>query len=129
VLPITNLSQFGYILSQTRIQWGEIDASEVVAKTTYGNLFFGKGDLIVFRGNDNEIGVENRMRGTIIAAKEDLLSVEIKGSKTTSRLVHFNPREYRKFHHGYAINANLSQGGTWKRTYFLHAPHLNRQMF
>ncbi|MCB1073868.1 MAG: hypothetical protein KDK96_12335, partial [Chlamydiia bacterium] len=62
------------------------------------------------------------------AAKEDLLSIEIKGSKTTSRLVHFNPQEYRKFHHGYAINANLSQGGTWKRTYFLHAPHLNRQM-
>ncbi|MCB9222147.1 MAG: AAA family ATPase [Ignavibacteria bacterium] len=117
------------MIRQTRIQWGEIDVSEVMAKTTYGNLFFGKGDLIVFRGNDNEIGVENGMRGTIIAAKEDLLSVEIKANKTTSRLVHFNPREYRKFHHGYAINANLSQGGTWKRTYFLHAPHLNRQMF
>ena len=116
------------MIRQTRIQWGEIDASEVDVKTTYGQLFFAKGDLIAFRGNDSEIGVENGMKGTIVAAEEDLLSVEIKENKTTTRLVHFNPKEYRKFHHGYAINANLAQGGTWKRAYFLHAPHLNLQM-
>lgn len=116
------------MIRQTRIQWGEIDASEIEVKTTYGHLFFAKGDLVAFRGNDSEIGVENGMRGTIVATGEDLLSVEIKEEKTKTRLVHFNPKEYRKFHHGYAINANLAQGGTWKRAYFLHAPHLNRQM-
>jgi len=116
------------MIRQTRSQWREVSIDETMVKTTYGNLFFAKGDLIAFRGNDNEIGVENGMRGTIVEAKEDILSVEVKESKTTSRLIHFNPKEYRKFHHGYAINANLSQGGTWKRTYFLHAPHLNRQM-
>lgn len=116
------------MIRQTRIQWGEIDTSEVEVKTTYGQLFFAKGDLIAFRGNDSEIGVENGMRGTIVAVQEDCFSVEIKENKTKTRLIHFNPKEYRKFHHGYAINANLSQGGTWKRAYFLHAPHLNRQM-
>lgn len=116
------------MIRQTRSQWGDVSTDETMVKTTYGNLFFAKGDLIAFRGNDGEIGVENGMRGTVVEAKEDLLSVEVKESKTTSRLIHFNPKEYRKFHHGYAINANLSQGGTWKRAYFLHSPHLNLQM-
>lgn len=116
------------MIRQTRSQWGDISTDEIMVKTTYGNLFFAKGDLIAFRSNNNEIGVENGMRGTVVEAKEDLLSVEVKESKTTSRLIHFNPKEYRKFHHGYAINANLSQGGTWKRAYFLHSPHLNLQM-
>ena len=129
---ITATNKEAYTLSemirQTRSQWGDVSNDETMVKTTYGNLFFAKGDLIAFRGNDSEIGVENGMRGTVVKAKEDLLSVEVKESKTTSRLIHFNPKEYRKFHHGYAINANLSQGGTWKRVYFLHAPHLDRQM-
>jgi len=117
------------MIRKTRSEWGDVSIDETMVKTTYGNLFFAKGDLIAFRGNDSEIGVENGMRGTIVKAQENLLSVELKESKVSSRLIHFDPKEYRKFHHGYAINANLSQGGTWKRSYFLHTPHLNLQMF
>ncbi|MEM7175139.1 MAG: AAA family ATPase [Chlamydiota bacterium] len=116
------------LIRETRKDWGMIGDENVECHTGYGTFQVSKGDLVCFRGNDNKIGVLNGMRGSIVAASRNEIAVAISGSGKKTRIVNFNPAKYKSFHLGYATNANLSQGGTWEKTYFLHAPHLNKEM-
>ena len=130
---ITATNREAHVLNEvvrgTRLTWGNLSAQdEVRLKTSYGHLYFAKGDLIAFRENDSGLGVHNGLRGTVLCATEDEVAVEVnEGEK--NRFIRFDPKEYRKFHHGYAINANFSQGGTWDRTYALVASWIGRKMF
>jgi Ti-type conjugative transfer relaxase TraA len=110
-----------------RREKGELEEAEYACKAHDGKkIIVSVGDKIEFRQKDNKLGVQNGMRGTLVAASEDRFVVALQGSQ---RKIVFSPKEYAGFQLGYATTYNRSQGQTLDRVYVLHSPQMNREKF
>lgn len=106
---------------------GELEEAEYACKAQDGKkIIVSVGDKIEFRQKDNKLGVQNGMRGTLVAASEDQFVVALQGSQ---RKITFSPEEYAGFQLGYATTYNRSQGQTLDRVYILHSPQMNKEKF
>ncbi len=85
---------------------------------------FSVGDRIVFRKNDNRLGVKNGKLGIIEKASEDRLSVRTEDGK----LVSFDAKQYTSFSHGYAVSIHKSQGATVDTTHILGSLSLTKNL-
>jgi Ti-type conjugative transfer relaxase TraA len=106
---------------------GELQEAEYVCKALDGKkIIVSAGDKIEFRKNDNEIGIKNGMRGTLVEASPNCFVVALQDS---SRKITFNPEKYTSFQLGYATTYHRSQGQTLDRVYVLHSPQMNKEKF
>ncbi len=76
--------------------------------TTRGVRQFATGDKIYFLRNDNELGVLNSQRGTVVSAEAGRIDVKT----DDGRLVSFDHDQYRDVDHAYAATIHKSQGDT-----------------
>jgi len=110
-----------------RREKGELEEAEYVCKTLDGKKsIVSVGDWLEFRKNDNELGLKNGMRGTLVEASTDRFVVALQGDP---RKIVFNPEKYTGFQLGYATTYNRSQGQTLDRVYVLHSPQMNKEKF
>ncbi|GFE52457.1 hypothetical protein So717_42100 [Roseobacter cerasinus] len=85
---------------------GDDAPPETLFTTDTGKRAFATDDRIVFTRNDKDIGVKNGMLGTVVKAESGEIAVKLDGD--TNRLVHFDPRSFRTFDHGYAVTIHKS---------------------
>lgn len=116
-----------------RKQRGEISHREFKCEVISGDqdkatIFISEGDRIEFRKKDIELGVRNRDTGILIRAEKDQFTVALQENGKKTRIVRFDPSQYRGFQLGYASTAHCVQGRTVDRAYILHSPYLNKQM-
>lgn len=110
-----------------RREKGELEEAEYVCKAHEGKKFIvSVGDKIEFRKKDNELGLENGMRGTLVEASSNRFVVI---QQETQRKIIFNPEKYTGFQLGYATTYHRSQGQTLDRVYVLHSPQMNKEKF
>jgi len=112
---------------------GEISSREFKCEVISGSqdkaiIYISEGDRIEFRKKDVDLGINNGDVGVLMRTNKDQFSVALQEYGKKTRLVDFNPSQYRGFQLGYASTAQRSQGRTIHRAYILHSPHLNRQM-
>lgn len=82
---------------------------------------FAKGDRILFRKNDRDLGVMNGTFGTVKVAEQNRFNVKLDNGKG----VIFSPQDYNHFQHGYACTVHKSQGMTVDKSYILATPHFD----
>lgn len=99
---------------------------EILFATATGNRAFASEDRIVFTRNDKDIGVKNGMLGTVITAQDGKIAVSLDGD--TKRHVHFDPRQFQNFDHGYAVTIHKSQGATVDHAYVLASRTMDRHL-
>lgn len=80
---------------------------------------FATGDRIMFRDNNDKMGVKNGTLGTIEKINDTKLRVRLDNDK----IVEFNAKEYDKFQSGYAATVHKSQGVTVDEAYVLASKH------
>jgi Ti-type conjugative transfer relaxase TraA len=93
-------------------------------KTEYGTHDFAKGDRILFRENNRDLGVNNGTTGTIEKVKDGQISVKTDKGKS----VQFDSAEYSKFQHGYAATIHKEQGVTVDEAKLLASRGLDRNL-
>lgn len=99
---------------------------EILFTNATGNRAFAAEDRIVFTRNDKDIGVKNGMLGTIITARDGKIAVSLDGD--TKRHVHFDPRKFQNFDHGYAVTIHKSQGASVDHAYVLASRTMDRHL-
>jgi len=89
-------------------------------KRLYGvNVFeersrdFSLGERVQFTAANRDLGIANRDLGTITALAEHTITVRMDGQSVGE--VTFDPTEFRKLDHGYAVTSHSSQGLTADR--------------
>ena len=89
-------------------------------KRLYGvNVFeersrdFSLGERVQFTSGNRDLGIANRDLGTITALEERSITVRMDGK--AGRQVTFDPTQFRKLDHGYAVTSHSSQGLTADR--------------
>ncbi len=98
-----------------------------------GGNHYMQGDRILIKETNKELGLVNGDFATLIDVSKErfIVSVENVGDKSdngtgfdkvndNSRLVEFNPTEYRGFKHGYATTVFKAQGASIKDVYVFH---------
>ena len=71
---------------------------------------FSAGDRVQFTGPNKDLGVANRDLGTVVSMEDGRITLRMDGKST--RIIAFNPAEFRQFDHGYAVTSHSSQGLT-----------------
>lgn len=120
-----------------RIRDARQNIGELQDEVRFGKRTFAKGDLIRFRQNDHRgrnvrnlvpgeeaVGVKNGTFGTVAAVSDEHMMVRLH----SGRMVEFDPREYRRFVHGYAMTIHASQGLTVDRTSVYATPTLDKHL-
>lgn len=96
------------------VKSGKLKAG-IEIETQHGKSNFSVGDRIIFTGNYKRQGIYNSVLGTIEKVSDRKVIVRTEDRQ----LVSFDPREFNKFRHGYAITAHKSQGSTVDRALVL----------
>jgi len=86
------------------------------------NQGFAKGDRILFRKNDPDLGVMNGTFGTIKAAGKERFHVQLDNGKD----VIFSPQDYNHIQLGYACTVHKAQGVTVDEAHVLATPRFDR---
>ena len=113
-------------------QAGDLRGEEIAV----GGSYYMKGDRILIKETNKDSGLINGEFGTVLHAAKDrfvisLENVQEKGNKGRgdsesdksndhTRIVEFNPSEYRGFRHGYASTVFKSQGASIRDVYVFH---------
>ncbi len=113
------------LVRQVRIERKEIDAQGFKCETFLGSVNVSGGDRIQFRVNDKDLKVTNGLLGTLVKAEKDKFVVKT----DEGREVEYNPQKFCKYQLGYAGTFHRAQGKTVDRTYVLHSPWINRNLF
>lgn len=116
------------IIHSVRQKRGEISQETHTFYTPFGKLNVSQGDVIEFRKNNRELGINNGTAGKVLQIEPNRLTVSVEESDKRTRLVTIDPKEYCNFQLGYATTCYRSQGKTVERSYVLHSPYLNKQM-
>ena len=116
-----------------RKERGEISDREFGCEVISGDkdkvtIYVSEGDRIEFRKKDPELRVYNGAVGVLIKAEKNHFVVAVQENGKKTRMVSFNPTEYRAFQLGYASTVQRVQGRTVDRAYIMHSPYLNKQM-
>ena len=95
-------------------------------------LQFAKGDRIIFESNDNRNRVEMSAAGNPIlnGNRGRIEGIELEAGRVSrlhveledGRMARFDPREYKRFNHAYAISSYKSQGQSVDELVMYHAP-------
>lgn len=83
---------------------------------------FAKGDRIMFRENNTQMGVMNGTLATITRISGHVIDVKLDNGQD----LRFNAKEYSKFQLGYAATVHKSQGVTVDEAYVLASKHFDR---
>jgi Ti-type conjugative transfer relaxase TraA len=99
-------------------------------QTTEGERAFAKGDRILFRENDRDLGVKNGMLGTVERVEPGRLEVRLDNAKGpgAGRSVSVSMADYAAVDHGYATTIHKAQGATVDRTYVLASGTMDRHL-
>jgi ATP-dependent exoDNAse (exonuclease V) alpha subunit len=109
------------------VEKGHVHGDSATVQPPSGKREFAINDLVRFGRNDNRMDVKNGTLGTVIAAGEDKLIVEVrKGDARETVAVDLNL--YRQLEHGYASTVHKSQGSTVDSALVRATPGMERQM-
>ena len=108
---------------------GEL-AGEQLYQTTEGERAFARGDRILFRENNRDLGVKNGMLGTVERAEPGRLEVRLDSAAGPGkgRAVSVSMADYAAVDHGYATTIHKAQGATVDRTYVLASGTMDRHL-
>ena len=105
---------------------GEIGDEDVLVKTnSYGFCNFGSGDKIIFRFDDEQLGVHDGQRGLLVSAQKDEFVVRINDDHD----IVFDPQQYSDFQHGYAGRVDPTDDLKFDHVFSLHGKHIDRHLF
>lgn len=120
-----------------RIRDARQNIGELRSEVLFGKLAFAVGDQLRFRRNDHigryvknldgletAVGVKNGSIGTVASVSAESLTVRL----DTGRMVQFDPREYGRFVHGYAMTIHAAQGLTVDRASVYATPTLDKHL-
>lgn len=126
---IEHRNKYAYILNEmirnARKENGELSGQEHQTDTLLGTCYISQGDRIQFRENNRYLHIINGLTGTVTQIKEGLIVVETDHGKEVS----FNPKTFHGYQLGYAGTYHQSQGKTVEKTYALHSPYTNKNLF
>jgi Ti-type conjugative transfer relaxase TraA len=109
------------------VEKGHVHGDSATVQTPSGERHFAINDLVRFGRNDNRMDVKNGTLGTVVAAEEDRIIVEVrKGEARETVTVDLNL--YRQLDHGYASTVHKTQGSTVDSALVLATPGMERQM-
>jgi ATP-dependent exoDNAse (exonuclease V) alpha subunit len=83
---------------------------------------FAKGDRIMFRENNRDLGVMNGTLATIAKIHGHIVDVRLDNGQD----LRFNAKDYSKFQLGYAATVHKSQGVTVDEAFVLASRHFDR---
>ena len=120
----------------TGIRDQRLVAGELRGNVTVAGADYAAGDRLVFLKNDHqgrEVTNLGRAKGQANGVKNGTLATleRVKPDRFVARLddgrrVAFDPGQYDRIAHGYAVTIHKSQGATVDRTYVLADPLMNR---
>jgi Ti-type conjugative transfer relaxase TraA len=99
-------------------------------QTTEGERAFAKGDRLLFRENNRDLGVKNGMLGTVERAEPGRLEIKLDTAKGpgTGRSVSVSMADYAAVDHGYATTIHKAQGATVDRSFVLASGSMDRHL-
>lgn len=103
---------------------GEL-ADEVIYETDKGERAFASGDRVLFTENNKDLAVKNGMLGTVEAAEDGRLVVQVDGREGAMSV---SMADYAALDHGYATTVHKSQGATVDRAYVLASKSMDRHI-
>ena len=113
------------MIHQVRKDNNEINKEEFECETFLGRCRLSEGDRVQFRGNKSDLKITNGLLGTLIKANKSKFTVKT----DLGEMVEFNPQKFCKYQLGYAGTYHRSQGKTVDRSYVMHSPWINQNLF
>ncbi len=95
------------------VNQGSIDKSSTF-KTIKGDISVSTGERLLFLENNEQVGVKNGNRGTVIKIGKYCLTVKLDGRENE---INIDTKNYNKFTYGYACTVHRSQGVTVDKSY------------
>ncbi|MBJ7263302.1 MAG: Ti-type conjugative transfer relaxase TraA [Burkholderiaceae bacterium] len=112
-----------------RKEQGELEG-ERVYRVLEGERSFARGDRVLFRENNRELGVKNGMLATVERAEDGRLGVRLDSAQGLGRgrAVEVSMEDYAAIDHGYATTIHKAQGATVDRVYVLASGTMDRHL-
>jgi Ti-type conjugative transfer relaxase TraA len=124
-----DVAELNQAIRATRQERGELQGEQLY-RTTEGERAFAKGDRLLFRENNRDLGVKNGMLGTVERADPGRLEIKLDNAKGpgTGRSVSISTADYAALGHGYATTIHKAQGVTVDRTFVLASGSMDRHL-
>ncbi|HQW57580.1 MAG TPA: MobA/MobL family protein, partial [Gammaproteobacteria bacterium] len=101
-----------------------------ITRNAAGEIGIAHGERILFLENSWRYGVKNGQLGTIMSytydAGSEINAITVLLYGQQNKIVTFNPTQYKKFTHGYAVTIHRSQGTTVDNVFALSSWTWNR---
>ena len=124
-----DVAELNEAIRAARQERGELQG-EHIYRTTEGERAFAKGDRLLFRENNRDLGVKNGMLGTVERADPGRLEIKLDTAKGPGmgRSVSLSTADYPAVDHGYATTIHKAQGVTVERTFVLASGSMDRHL-
>ena len=124
-----DVAELNDAIRAVRCERGELQ-NEHSYRTTEGERAFAKGDRLLFRENNRDLGVKNGMLGTVEKAEPGRLEIKLDTAKGpgTGRSVSVSMADYAAVDHGYATTIHKAQGATVGRSLVLASGSMDRHL-
>jgi Ti-type conjugative transfer relaxase TraA len=124
-----DVAELNQAIRAVRQERGELQ-QEHTYRTTEGERAFAKGDRLLFRENNRDLGVKNGMLGTVERAEAGRLEIKLDTAKGPGlgRSVSVSMADYAAVDHGYATTIHKAQGATVDRSFVLASGSMDRHL-
>jgi Ti-type conjugative transfer relaxase TraA len=124
-----DVAELNQAIRAARQERGELQGEQLY-RTTEGERAFAKGDRLLFRENNRDLGVKNGMLGTVERAAPGRLEIKLDNAKGPGmgRAVSISTADYAAVDHGYATTIHKAQGVTVDRTFVLASGSMDRHL-
>jgi Ti-type conjugative transfer relaxase TraA len=124
-----DVAELNHAIRAARQERGELQG-EHIYQTTEGTRAFAKGDRLLFRENNRDLGIKNGMLGTVERADPGRLEIKLDTAKGPGmgRAVSISTADYPAVDHGYATTIHKAQGVTVDRTFVLASGSMDRHL-
>jgi len=124
-----DVAELNHAIRAARQERGELQGEQLY-RTTEGERAFAKGDRLLFRENNRDLGVKNGMLGTVERADPGRLEIKLDTAKGPGmgRAVSISTADYPAVDHGYATTIHKAQGVTVDRTFVLASGTMDRHL-
>jgi Ti-type conjugative transfer relaxase TraA len=124
-----DVAELNHAIRAARQERGELQGEQLY-RTTEGERAFAKGDRLLFRENNRDLGVKNGMLGTVERAEPARLEIKLDNAKGPGmgRSVSISTADYPAVDHGYATTIHKAQGVTVDRTFVLASGSMDRHL-
>ena len=122
-----DVAELNNAIRATRQERGELQ-NERLYQTAEGERAFAKGDRLLFRENNRDLGVKNGMLGTVEKADPGRLEIRLDSARGPGRIVSVSMADYAAVDHGYATTIHKAQGATVDRSFVLASGSMDRHL-